>query len=210
MKKTFLAYICLILVVFTSCTNYASISKSTSEDISTVSDYFVVDENEYYQILQHQNDSFHLQYKIFNQAGQEVMEETVINHPLTIEMVNDDIVGIYVGYGTGVSRHQYYSVINGCFSDQFYYTICFDDSMIAYLKQDDERQYLILVIQNAFDSTQFYKEFPLNVPVELGADPFVVQAKFNFEKTKFFMEYYASKKDVQESIVTSKTFLLYE
>ena len=77
MKKTFLAYICLILVVFTSCTNYASISKSTSEDISTVSDYFVVDENEYYQILQHQNDSFHLQYKIFNQAGQEVMEGTL-------------------------------------------------------------------------------------------------------------------------------------
>lgn len=212
MKKAVAFLLCLLAVTLTACGNAAPGRESVPEETSLSHSNAVVSENEHYQI-EELGDPFHLQYRIFNQAGQEVMTETVDNHPLRIEMPDGGVLDIQVGYGTGTSRHQYYDIQNDRFSQQFYGVVCFDEDMVAYLEnreQENGEHVLVLVIQNAFDSAQFYREFPLDIPAPLGADGPIVQAQFNAGKTEFSMEYYASMKDWQNGVLTSKTISLQE
>lgn len=206
MKKAVALLLCLLAATLTGCAGSAPGSENTGVSDSAA----VVSENEYYQIVE-LGDSFHQQYRIFNQDGQEVKSETVDNHPLTIEMLEGDVLAIEVGYGTGISRHQYYDIQNDRFSDQFYGTVCFDRDMVAYLenrKKENGEHVLVLVIQNAFDSARFYREFPLEIPAPLGADGPIVQAQFNSDQTTFSMEYYASREDWQNGVLTSRTLSL--
>ena len=204
MKKAVALLLCLLAAILTGCAGSAPGSETGSDTTSIVS------ENQYYQIVE-LGDASHQQYRIFNQAGQEVKSETVDGHPLTIEMLDGDVLGIYVGYGTGTSRHQYYDIQNDRFSDQFYSTVCFDGDLVAYLENREEESgeyVLVLVIQNAFDPAQFYREFPLDIPAPLGADMPVREARFNADQTAFSMEYYASGEDWQNGVLTEKTLSL--
>lgn len=212
MKKAVALLLCLLAAALTGCAGSAPQSETGSESTSVSDSAAVVSENEYYQIVK-LGDSFHQQYRIFNQAGQEVKSERVDNHPLIIEMLEGDVLAIEVGYGTGTSRHQYYDIQNDRFSDQFYNVVCFDEDMVAYLEKregENGEYFLELVIQNAFDSTRHYREFPLEIPAPLGADGPIVQAQFLAGKTEFFMEYYASREDWQNGVLTSKTISLQE
>lgn len=212
MKKAVALLLCLLAAALTGCAGSAPQSETGSKTSSMSNSTNVVSENEYYRI-EELGDSFHLQYRIFNQAGQEVMTERVDNHPLRIETLEGDVLAIEVGYGTGTSRHQYYDIQNHRFSEQFYDVVCFDEDMVAYLEHregENGEHFLVLVIQNAFDPARFYREFPLDIPASLGADVPIVQARFNVDQTELSMEYYASREDWQNGVLTSKTISLQE
>lgn len=208
MKKR--VFIFCFLGLLLCCTACSDSSLSTSSEVSSLSSevtdldsFEVIRQEEYYQVLR--NDAMDQAYRVFDQDGNVVLEESVTFHPLTVEMTEEDVVGVYVGCGTGCSRHQYYSLTRNCLSQPFYDEVCFDREMIAYLTlQDREADHpsVVLVVQNAFDPEQYYGEFPLEIDSSLIPNAPVREAKFSADQSQLSFVYYASIEDFVEGIKT--------
>ena len=211
MKKRFLIFCFLgLLLCFTACADSSvstsSQASSLSSAIANLDSFEVIQQEEYYQVLR--NDSMDQAYQVFDQDGNVVLEESVTFHPLTVEMKEEDVVGVYVGCGTGCSRHQYYSLTRNCLSQPFYDEVCFDREMIAYLAlRDRETDYphMVLVVQNAFDPEQYYREFALEIDPSLVPSAPVREAKFSADHTQLSFVYYASVEDFAEDRKTPMT-----
>lgn len=214
MKKRFLIFCFLgLLLCFTACAD-SSVSTSSQEpslssEIANLDSFKVIQQEEYYQVLR--NDAMDQAYRVFDQDGNVVLEESVTFHPLTVEMKEEDVVGIYVGCGTGCSRHQYYSLTRDCLSQPFYDEVCFDGEMIAYLALRDretDQPRVVLIVQNAFDSEEYYGEFALEIDPSLVPNAPVREVKFSDDHTQLSFVYYASSDDFVEDQKTSMTVAL--
>ena len=94
------------------------------------------------------------------------------------------------------------------FLNRFYDEVCFDREMIAYLALRDretDHPHMVLVVQNAFDPEQYYREFALEIDPSLVPSAPVREAKFSADHTQLSFVYYASVEDFAEDRKTPMT-----
>lgn len=104
-----------------------------------------------------------VRYEIYNTKGETVLSETT-DRPLKINTINDNLIDIAIGMGTGITVHKYYSISNDIFSSEFTYVYSNLDELIAYIYVPTENpmENRKVIIQNIFDKSLFYKEFELD------------------------------------------------
>ena len=98
-------------------------------------------------------------YEIYNYRGELVKSFTTCR-PAWVEYINETVIEIGIGAGTGVQIVQFYSVNDDVFSDVFETPFLINDETVAYLARYDDM--LMLIVQNIFDPASFYMAFPLD------------------------------------------------
>ncbi len=129
----------------------------------------------YYRI--YKGDNSYLCYDVYNAEKETVLSEKT-DRPLKISMINDNIIDIEIGMGTGIAIHTYYNVDKNVFSREFSYVLSVSDDLIAYIDVPEENPMnnRKVIVQNIFDKNLFYKEFELDFS---DVDTPVVNATFS-------------------------------
>ena len=170
MKKTVAFLLCFaMLLPLTSCygvpassDDTADIGESTTELLKTPTDYpiEVIESTKYYMI-----EKLHLttvRYSIYDLNGNIVLREET-DRPLTVSMLNENVVDIRVGMGTGIVRHKYYDIQNNRFSQDYDYVAATSGNLVAYIdcSMADPMYNRKLVVRDIFDASTFCKSFSL-------------------------------------------------
>ncbi|HBT95354.1 MAG TPA: hypothetical protein DEB24_04340 [Coriobacteriia bacterium] len=82
-----------------------------------------------------------------------------------LTLIDGDVVNIHRGVGTGIAWDRYYSLSRDVFSKTFTYVCAFSEECVAYIHIPDEGNPFgtrSLVIRNAFDRSEYYKEVQLD------------------------------------------------
>lgn len=175
MKFVFLSlFICLVCVFMSSC----SISNQSTIDHSTAGDSArneIISNEKYYKIIQEGN--FEFTYYIYDSEKKVVEEQTVTDNPLKIELLNDNVVDVSIGKGTGLAEHHYYSVDRDAFSKTYLYVIAYSNEKIAYIDVPDNNDFenRCLVVRNVFDRSLYYQEYKMDFS---KVDTPVIRASF--------------------------------
>lgn len=189
MDKKILLVIGFCICFLSACS--ASINYCQLENPRTISS------GEYHKIIE--GDGFEYCYYIYNSDKEVVLKEKTYGKPPTIEMLNDDIIDIHIGMGTGVIIHKYYSVKRNAFSENFEYVIANSNELVAYINISDERQPFenrTVIVQDAFDKSVFFKEFKLNFS---NVDTPVLNASFSKENTQLEITYLSGNNQTEIS-----------
>lgn len=179
MNKKILFVICFCICFLSAC--------SVSRNYCQLENPRTISSGEYYKILE--GDGFEYCYYIYNSDKDVVLEEKTYGKSPTIEMLNDDIIDIHIGMGTGIIMHKYYSVKRNLFSENFEYVIANSNELVAYINISDEQQPFenrTVIVQDAFDKSVFFKEFKLNFS---NVDTPVLNAFFSKENTQLEITY---------------------
>lgn len=184
MKKYLCLFICILLCNFTACS-------SQKQEI--------VDSGKYYRIYKH--NITEVSYEIYDSAGNIVLSETT-NRPLEIGMLNENILDISVGRGTGIAEHKYYSVEQNVISETFSYVIANKNELVAYIYVPKEQSFKKrkVVVQNAFDKVLFYKEYELDFS---EVDTPVLEAFFSEDGSSLEVTYLSGGNQAQASKILS-------
>ena len=135
MKRCFCLIIAITLCLLTSCT------LQTADQMCDKSKEDIIESSKYYKIFNTDEDK--VCYQIFNSVGDIVLSETT-DRPLNIKMINDSIVDIGIGMGSGIAIHKYFGVENGIFSEEYSYVLSNLNELIAYI---DVPQKILLKIE---------------------------------------------------------------
>lgn len=126
--------------------------------IKAENDLKVIYNDKFFKIVKGSDSEY---YYVYN------MDKVVVddNKYPTVKQVNDDVLDIYMGMGTGLTWHQYYSIQKDSFSRTYWYVIAFEDEMVAYIYVPDDHPFegRQIVIRNVFDKSKYYKEFNLDL-----------------------------------------------
>ena len=157
----------------------------------------IIDSGTYYRI--YKENSNQVCYDIYNFDGEIVLSEKT-DRPLEINMINDDIVDIKIGMGTGITIHKYYSVGENIFTQEFPYVLSNLDKLIAYIDVSKEKPFESrkVIVQNIFDKNLFHKEFQLDFS---NVDTPVVEAKFSKDGESLQLTYLSGEDQTQISTV---------
>lgn len=187
------AFVCLISV-YSYC-KFDIVSSLNETKVLKSENYNVIDSGKYYRI--YKGNVTQVYYDIYNSDGQVVLSETT-DRPLRIEMLNDDIVDIRIGMGTGITIHKYYDVAENIFSQDFTYVLSNSNELIAFIDVPNEKPFenRKVVVQNVFDKSLFYKEFQLDFS---KIDTPVVKATFSNGATSLELTYLSGEEQVQIS-----------
>ena len=184
MKKLCIHFL-LALLVLTGCS-----STGSCLDLQ----YSIVESSEHYRIFTDCNNN--TWYSINDSSGKNVLTEQV-NGPISITMLNDDVVAISVGKGTGISEKKYYSISRNLLSQTYTYVIANYEELVAYI--DISKQCPMenrkIVIQNIFDKQSMNKEFGLDFST---IDAPVVHAQFIESGTVLQIEYLSAPSDISK------------
>lgn len=136
-------------------------------------------------------------YYIYDATGKTVLSERT-DRPLKIDMLNDDIVDIEIGMGTGIIEHKYYGVEEGVFSQVFTYVLCNSDRLVAYIDVPTENPFedRKVIVQDIFDKNLFYEEFQMDFSKN---DTPVLDARFSSDGTSLQLTYLSGEKEVEMS-----------
>lgn len=118
----------------------------------------VLHSSKHFRIIQPSDlPSWYLRYEIINREGN-VVDCFTTSVPTWIECVNENVLEIGWGAGTGVQVVRFYSIKDDIFSEFFDTPFFIKDEIIAHIIRLDEGC-LVLVVQDIFDIELFYREF---------------------------------------------------
>lgn len=188
--KQLVALLLSFLFCFISaCSPYNNISNSEPKQME------IIDSGKYYRI--YRGSINQVCYDIYNSEGEVVLSEKT-DRPLEINMINDDIIDIEIGMGTGIIIHKYYSIGDNIFSQEFPYVLSNLDKLIAYIDVPKEKplENRKVIVQNIFDKSLFYKEFQLDFS---NVDTPVIEAKFSKDGESLQLTYLSGEEQTQIS-----------
>lgn len=191
MKKYLYLLVSVLFCFISACSPYNNISNSEPKQME------IIDSGTYYRI--YKENSNQVCYDIYNFDGEIVLSEKT-DRPLEINMINDDIVDIKIGMGTGITIHKYYSVGENIFTQEFPYVLSNLDKLIAYIDVSKEKPFESrkVIVQNIFDKNLFHKEFQLDFS---NVDTPVVEAKFSKDGESLQLTYLSGEDQTQISTV---------
>lgn len=191
MRKYLYLLVSVLFYFISACSTYNNTVINESEQTE------IVDSGAYYRI--YKESSNQVCYDIYNFDGEIVLSEKT-DRPLEINMINDDIVDIKVGIGTGITIHKYYCVGENIFSQEFPYVLSNIDKLIAYIDVPKEKplENRKVIVQNIFDKNLFYKEFQLDFS---NVDTPVIEAKFSKDGASLQLTYLSGEDQTQISTV---------
>lgn len=194
MKKHFCLLLCILFCFLSAC---SSTKNSTGFVISQFESKEIIDSGDYYCI--YEGDSNSINYEIYNSDGEIVLAGTT-DKPLIIDMLNNHIVDIGIGLGTGISIHKYYDVSKNLFSEDYLYVLANSNELIAYIDVPDKQSFekRRLVVRNLFDKSSFYKEFQLEFS---NVDTPIIYAEFSEDSKLLSITYLSGEEQVQISEV---------
>ena len=198
MKKIYLnLFICILVCFLSGCSSQMFIESNVSTECveSQLKNQNLIDSGRYYRI--YQEDITNVNYDILNANGEVVLSETT-DRPLIIKMINDDIIDISIGMGSGITTHKYYSVRHNLFSETFSYVFATSNELIAYIEIPKEQPLngRKVVVRNAFDKEEFFKEFQLDFS---DVDTPVIQASFSDDDSVLQITYLSGSEQVEIS-----------
>ena len=114
------------------------------------------DNYHYYQIA----GTFELGCDIYNSEGEIILSEKM-KRPLTVSEIDDDIIEIRIGYGTGIIGRRYFNTKNDQLSEEYFYVIATRGTQIAYLEGNSlsDRK---LIVKDIFAESDSYQSFSLD------------------------------------------------
>ena len=188
MKRVLCLIICVVFGFMSACSPYKEINQDKRLEILDSGKYYCIYKENITKVL----------YVIYNSNGEVVLSEET-GRPLKINMLNDDIVDIEIGLGTGLSKHTYYSVSKDVFSQEFTYVLASFHEMISYIDVSFEKPFenRRVIVQNIFDKSLFYEEYQLNFS---KIDTPVIQAEFLENATLLQLIYLCGESQVETSI----------
>ena len=191
MKKHLCLLVCVLFCLIVACAPYENAINKESEHME------VIDSGKYYRI--YKGNVNQVCYNIYNDEGELVLSEKT-GRPLEINMINDDIVDIEIGMGTGIITHKYYDVDENIFSQEFQYVLSNLDKLIAYIEVSKEKplENRKVIVQNIFDKSLFYREFSLDFS---NIDTPVVEAQFLKDGTSLQLIYLSGEDQTQVSTI---------
>lgn len=138
-----------------------------------------------YHVYKYTN-AFYVYYEIYSLDGRVVLSDRT-TRPVSISEINNDLIEIKIGYGTGIIQNQYYNVSKDQLSEEYFYIIANHGTLIAYLDGDINSRKLI--IQDAFQQSAFFKTFEL----DFSNEPMpVLDAKFSNDASSINITYWSS------------------
>lgn len=158
----------------------------------------IINSGEYFCIYKEDADHVNLvHYEIYNLRGEVVMADST-DRALVIQMVNDHIMDIEIGMGTGISVHRYYDVERDIISENFMYVIANSDALLAYIDTPEKHPFenRKIVIQNAFDKDVFCWTYQL--PFSKIDTP-VIHAEFTKDGKFLQITYLSGEKQIEIS-----------
>lgn len=169
MKKYLFLLVCVLSCFVSACSPYKNALNNEPKQTE------IIDFGTCYRI--YKRDINQICYDIYNIEGEVVLSEKT-DQPLEINMINDDIIDIKIGMGTGITIHRFYSMGEDIFSQEFSYVLSNSDKLIAYIDVPEEKPMETgkVIVQNIFDKSLFYKEFQLDFS---NIDTPVIEAKFS-------------------------------
>lgn len=193
MKKHLYIIICIIFCFLTACSLQPSINNSIVTNPSE--NYKIIDSCEYYRI--YKINTTQVYYEIYNSNGDIALSETT-DKPLTIDMINNDVVDIGIGMGTGLTTHKYYSIKQNLFSQEFLYVLSNSNELIAYIDVPKHKSFenRKVIVQNIFDKELYHKEFQLDFS---DVDTPVIQGSFSEDEKSLQITYFSGKDEIEIS-----------
>ena len=181
MKKYLYLLVCVLFCFMSACSPYNNTE--------------VIDSGKYYRI--YKGNINQVCYEIYNSEGKTVLSEKT-DRPVEIHMINNDIINIEIGMGTGITVHKYYSLGENIFSQEFRYVLSNLDKLIAYINVPKEKPFenRRVIVQNVFDKSLFYKEFQLDFS---NVDTPVIEAKFSTDGAFLQLTYLSGEEQTQIS-----------
>ena len=111
-------------------------------------------------------------YRILDSNGNTVISETT-TRPLSVSIIEDDIIDISISFGSGVCQHQYYDIDKNILSELFFDVFATSGELIVHMdvSKENSMENRILVIQNIFDKEVLFVEYKLDfsnyvIPIE--------------------------------------------
>jgi len=159
----------------------------------------VIDSGKYYRI--YKSNITEVDYDIYNSKGEVVLSGTT-DRPLEISMINNEIIDISIGMGTGLAIHKYYSVEQELFSEEFSYVVANFNDLVAYIgfSQEGGFENRKVIVQNIFDRNLFFEEYQLNFS---NVDTPVIQATFSEDGSALQLIYLSGEEQIQISEILS-------
>ncbi len=194
-EKIFYLFVFILICFSSAC----SFDKS---DVNTESELIeIIDSGMYYRVYKESINQF--RYDIYNADGEIVLSEKT-DRPFSVKMINDDVIDIEIGMGTGIAIHKYHSVEKNIFSKEFSYVLSNSDKLIAYIdvakeKPLEERK---IIVQNIFDKTLFFKEYELNFS---KVDTPVLDAAFSKDETSLQLLFLSGEEQIQSTAIFDLT-----
>lgn len=187
MKKYLYLLVCVLLCFISACSTYNIDSEQTG----------IIDSGAYYRI--YKGDNNQVCYDIYNPDGKIVLSEKT-DRPLEIKMIDNDIIDIGIGMGTGITIHKYYDTAANIFSREFTYVLSVSDKLIAYIdvSKDQPMENRKVIVQNIFDKSILYKEFQLDFS---DVDTPVTEAKFSKNGAALHLTYLSGEEQTQISTI---------
>ena len=139
------------------------------------------------------------EYHIYDRWGREVLVE-VTDRPLTISMIDQWVIEIRIGMGTGTSVTKYYDAENNRFSEEFLYVIAISGNLLAYVDatQENDANKGAIVVRDIFDRNEFFKTFSLDFsPREVMP---ISKAEFTEREMALELVYLNQNSQVDESV----------
>lgn len=152
----------------------------------------VIDEQQYYKYVQ--TGQFEYGYYIYDANKNIVEEQKGLTNLLDLKLLNGNVVDIPLNWGTGLCEHRYYSAERDAFSKKYFFVSAYNNEKVAYL--DGSLQDRILVVQNVFDKTEYYKEFDLDFSTFITP---VVEASFINNDSQLQVTYYSGEEETQRT-----------
>ena len=174
-----------------ACSPYKNTVNNEPEQIE------IIDSGTYYRI--YKGNINQVCYDIYNSDGEIVLSEKT-DRPLEINMINDDIIDIKIGMGTGITIHKYYDVDENVFSQEFQYVLSNLEQLIAYVDvpKANPLENRKVIVRNIFDKQLFYKEYELDFSY---VDTPVIEAKFSRDGAALHLTYLSGEQKTQVSTV---------
>ena len=146
--------VCIILIViftFLGCQN-APTNPTDSLCVPTSSTSYTtpktIENGPQYEILE--LGAWKYAYIIYDMQGNIVLQVETGNAYPEISLLEDNVLGVQVKKGTGVSVHRYYNLSENLLSREYQYVIAYCNGNVAYIEvpQENPLQERYLVIEN--------------------------------------------------------------
>lgn len=156
MKKANIILLCLLLLFLTACSVLENSNNSLQLGENNSDERRLIDSGDYFKLYDNTLSEI---YEIYNSQGELVRTETT-DDPISITMLNESVLDISIGKGTGITQHTYYDAERNVFSDEFSYVICTDGELVAYIGlSEDKVNNKTLIVEDIFNKEIYYKEF---------------------------------------------------
>lgn len=132
----------------------------------------IIQSEKHFQIYEYKDTINKHFYRILDSDGNTVISETT-TRPLSISMIEDNIIDISISFGSGVCQHQYYDIDKNILSDVFFDVFATSGELIVHMdvSKENAMENRILVIRNIFDKEALFVEYKLDfsnyvIPIE--------------------------------------------